>query len=340
MEVEARVRGVTKDGFYRLIRQLLSNPAWTAAEYRESVAFTLPDRSRLSRVDRVEAGLAPAARFVGAPTAGLADLPAVEPAGDGHDAGSWLEEHKRKERPEDITIEIVAEAGAAAAEAASEAAGSAGSGRREAAAAGDGRSDWRELRRLGQVRLQLSLELPSSSKPPSEDAVAGYEARCFTRLKRRWSFVHKGQVRYDVTQVQEGRSMREARSAAPNFEAELEWCGPHSVKPREAATKLLCKVADVMSLLAAGAGGATAPAHAREGEAAGRGGGVPVVKPAAAVKPVAKRTRPEAEAAETPDVAAAPDVAVAPDVAAAAPNSESNEPDSDGASAPESKKTK
>jgi hypothetical protein len=280
-------------------------------------------------VDKIEPGLAAAARFVGVPTSGLVALPAVggETASSGESA--WLEEHKKKERPEDITVEIVAEAGAAAAAAAGRAAGVTHTA--APARDGDGRSDWRELRRLGQVRLQMSHELPSSEKTPSASAVSGYEQRCFTRIKKRWSFVHKGEVQYDVTLVQEGRSLKQAQTASPNYEAELEWCGSHTVDPKEAATKLLYKVADVMTLLANSARGAEAKqsteAKQRTAARPEKKAGVPVVvgrRSAVPVVAVAKRARPVEPEPSKPPAAAAAASSVSPAVVASKPSTEAS----------------
>jgi len=74
--------------------------------------------------------------------------------------------------------------------------------------------------------------------------------RLFCRIKRRWTFVHKGEVRYDVTEVQEGSGTRGAGSSRPNYEVELEWCGPRALPDDVAAAKLAFKAADVMRILA------------------------------------------------------------------------------------------
>ena len=45
------------------------------------------------------------------------------------------------------------------------------------------------------------------------------------RFKSRWSFEHKGQVRYDLTEVRSGCEVRAAAVAEPAGELEREWCG-------------------------------------------------------------------------------------------------------------------
>ncbi|KAA0150463.1 hypothetical protein FNF27_03609 [Cafeteria roenbergensis] len=94
---------------------------------------------------------------------------------------------------------------------------------------------------------------------PVDFTVARLERDSFQRIKRRWSFVHKAEVRYDLTEVQEGRSAAQADNAQPNYEVELEWVGAKSTAPAEAADKLLFKVADVLLFLARHAAETPAP---------------------------------------------------------------------------------
>jgi len=237
-EVEARIRGVTRPGFVMLIRQLLSNPHWTAAEHRESVSYTRANRSRLTFVKYVVGGTGPAAAAVGLPPPVRA-VPGLGPPA-GKPPGSWEQESKTKSAPKDVTVGSVA-ALARRVVAAVEAEGT--------APARDARCDWRELLRLGQVRFQSARERPLSCEGPSAQETAALTSRCFCRIKRRWTFVHKGEVRYDITEVQEGVGTRGAGTSMPNYEVELEWCGPRAVPDDVAAAKLAFKAADVMRIL-------------------------------------------------------------------------------------------
>ncbi|KAA0162031.1 hypothetical protein FNF31_03442 [Cafeteria roenbergensis] len=252
LEVEARVRGATRPGFQKLLGYLVGNPAWTHAEFRETRAYTLPGKERLISTRIVAPGTVAAAVAAGVPSKGSAKVP--PPPGHGAAPGSWEQETKGRGSPVDFTVHPVADIGFSASSAA-QAAATAGRVR----APRDARCGWAELRRLGQIRMQAAVESVPRPAAPSREQVARLERDSFQRIKRRWSFVHKAEVRYDLTEVQEGRSAAQADNAQPNYEVELEWVGAKSTAPAEAADKLLFKVADVLLFLARHAAETPAP---------------------------------------------------------------------------------
>ena len=60
------------------------------------------------------------------------------------------------------------------------------------------------------------------------------------RVKTRHSYNHKGEVLFELTQVQSGASEEAAAKAVPEWEVELEWCG-HAAAGRYAPDLLLRK---------------------------------------------------------------------------------------------------
>lgn len=272
LEVEARVRGATRPGFEKLLGHLVGNPAWTHAEFRETRAYTLPGKERLILTRIVAPGTVAAAAAAGIPSKGSTSVPA--PPGHTAAPGSWEQETKGKGSPVDFTVQPVAEIGYFANSAAQAAATAS-----RVRGPRDARCGWAELRRLGQVRMQAAVESTPRPAAPSREQVASLDRDSFQRIKRRWSFVHKAEVRYDLTEVQEGRSAAQANSAPPNYEVELEWVGSKATPPADAADKLLFKVADVLVFLARHANETASAAFV---EAARRGCALPALPQGAA----------------------------------------------------------
>lgn len=125
-------------------------------------------------------------------------------------------------------------------------------------------TDPRDLRE--SVRFTAATE---TSEPLPASASAS--PITLVRLKSRWSYNHKGEFCFDLTEVRAGRDEREAGGANPEYEVEVEWIGgprwaasggafPPGAAP-VFASKFLGKVADLVAMK-------------REAEAArGRGGG-------------------------------------------------------------------
>lgn len=72
------------------------------------------------------------------------------------------------------------------------------------------------------VRFSLQREVPTAGPP------AGATASLY-RLKHRYTFVHKAEVAYELTEVRSSSlSEEDAHEAEPEYEVELEWCGQAS----------------------------------------------------------------------------------------------------------------
>lgn len=102
---------------------------------------------------------------------------------------------------------------------------------------------------LGGVRVALCME--ETVAPPGMAGALGEPSR--VRQKRRFSFLHKGEFRFELTEVREGRSEIEVTMAVPKYEVELEWCGHEVARRYEPAVlkeKMVRKIWDLMVMLA------------------------------------------------------------------------------------------
>jgi hypothetical protein len=73
-------------------------------------------------------------------------------------------------------------------------------------------------RRPEPVRFGCSTEV-SAEAPGADDPPTLY------RLKKRYSYNHKREFLYELTEVRSGYTMAEAEGASTEYEVELEWCG-------------------------------------------------------------------------------------------------------------------
>ena len=94
----------------------------------------------------------------------------------------------------------------------------------------------------------------SSEEPLSEHALPAHLVGAeinVVRVKTRYSYNHKREVMFDLTEVRSGHSEAVARGAHPEYEVELEWCGQavaQRYKPDQLAEKFLCKIVDLLGM--------------------------------------------------------------------------------------------
>jgi hypothetical protein len=109
------------------------------------------------------------------------------------------------------------------------------------------------------LRFAVSTEVPQ----PPPHAGDGVEV---CRIKARNTFVHKGEFRYELTEVRSGADARAAERAPVEFEVELEWCGQRSAPapggPALQAQRFLMKVKDLLEFKLEAARAPAAPVQA------------------------------------------------------------------------------
>ena len=104
--------------------------------------------------------------------------------------------------------------------------------------------------------LRLACSTEEAGAPPGRG-----EAPASFRLKRRWRFDRKGMFLYELTEVQSGASLAEARAARPTHEVELEWIGRQEALERlrepggcaRLVDMFVCKLLDLVIMRRAGA---------------------------------------------------------------------------------------
>jgi len=96
-----------------------------------------------------------------------------------------------------------------------------------------------------KVRFSVAQEVPKSA---DSSPITMY------RHKQRYTFVHKGLFKFELTRVKQGTSEQSAFQAPMSFEVELEFCGQASAVTREGqheylADSMLMKAADLLQRL-------------------------------------------------------------------------------------------
>ena len=93
------------------------------------------------------------------------------------------------------------------------------------------------------TRFEVSQEVPTSADASPVHVV---------RHKQRFTFVHKGLFKFELTRVKQGTTDQAARQAPTTFEVELEFCGQASgavARPEYLADSMLMKAADLVERL-------------------------------------------------------------------------------------------
>lgn len=98
------------------------------------------------------------------------------------------------------------------------------------------------------VRFQIATETETSADSSEEHLF---------RHKQRYTFVHRGLFKFELTRVKQGPTLQASHQAETTFEVEIEFCGQespiaHSKGPAYLADSLLMKAADVLRHLTAG----------------------------------------------------------------------------------------
>ena len=101
------------------------------------------------------------------------------------------------------------------------------------------------------VRFQVSSETETSADASREDLY---------RHKQRYTFVHKGLFKFELTRVKQGPTQEASLRAETTYEVEIEFCGQEdaAAQARGAAylaDSLLMKAADALHHLTSGQGG-------------------------------------------------------------------------------------
>lgn len=143
------------------------------------------------------------------------------------------------------------------------------------------------------------------------------------RLKKRYSYNHKHEFLYELTEVRSGRSLAEAEEAAAECEVELEWCGqaafasysklhlPHGVTVGKLLAEKMCsKVQDLLGMKLAASRASMPPSASSSGGASGSSS-------SGSVAPAAVRAPPHASISAAPPAPAPAAAAAAPTVVVA-----------------------